>query len=135
MTKKKQSEPVNGDETQEARRKIKRLLKVALTPEEERFFGKESARYRQELALANDQLDEIKGQFKGKIEGYEKEQNRIMVLLNNGYEYRDVECEIIEDFKALTIQVTRLDTGEVVEDRPMNEAERQQNLPMEAAAG
>jgi len=135
MAKKDMKASGNGADNElpeETRRKTERLLKVLLTPDEERYFGKEIARARQELAAVNDELDEVKSQFKSKIESCEKEQNRFMVLLNNGYEYRQVECEVVNDYKAGTVRVTRMDTGELVEERAMNDIDRQRELPMPA---
>ena len=115
-------------------RKTKRILKVILTEAEERQFGKDIARARQELAATNDQLDEVKAQFKARLEGHEKDMNRLALLLNNGYEYRDVECEVISNYKDGQITVVRTDTGEPVEERAMTDNERQRELPVQASA-
>ena len=118
-----------------AKRKTKKLLKVILTAAEERQFGKDIARTRQELSSVTDQFDEVKSQFKSKMESCEKEQNRLSVLLNNGYEYRDVECELTLDYTTARALCVRTDTGEVVEERAMTHDELQREMFPPAPGG
>ena len=54
----------------------------------------------------------------------------LTVRLTNGYELRDVDCDLVRDFTQHSISIVRLDTGEVVEMRPMEPAEAQRSLPM-----
>jgi len=122
----------------ETRRKTRRLLRVLLTEGEERQLGKDLARARHLLGASTDAKAEAVSQFKAEIEKMEAEMNRLAALINNGYEYRDVECEVISNYRDGQITVLRVDTGEEVEARAMNEAERQMGLPLadggEAAA-
>jgi len=48
--------------------------------------------------------------------------------IQNGYEFRDVDCEIqfLENEKA--VQIVRLDTGQVIEKRAMTPDELQKHL-------
>lgn len=130
----KTAENTNGNAADTLKRKTKRFLKVMLTADEERHLGKESALQRQLATRITDEFDGVKADFKSRLERCEAEQNRLSVLLNNGYELRDVECEVISDFKSGQISVVRLDTGEEVEVRPMTEEERQRDLPISSGA-
>lgn len=50
------------------------------------------------------------------------------IVVNQGYEFREVECELRFDREARTAQTIRLDTGEIVRQRPMSESELQREL-------
>lgn len=136
MAGKKTQERTNGHEElpDVTRLKTRRLLKVMLSDAEERQLGKDGALQRQLSARISDEFDGVKSEFKSKIEKCEAEQNRIATLLNNGYEYRDVECEVVSYFTDGVVRVVRLDTGDTVEERAMTELERQRELPMGAGA-
>ena len=49
----------------------------------------------------------------------------------DGYEYRDVDCEVEKNFRMGLVTTTRLDTGEIIEERAMTTEERQQALKLE----
>lgn len=54
----------------------------------------------------------------------------LTVRLTNGYELRDVACDLVRDFTQHSISIVRLDTGEIVDVRPMEPAEAQHSLPL-----
>lgn len=114
----------------ETRRRSRRLLRVLLTETEERQLGKDLARARHLLGASTDARAEAVSQFKAEIEKMEAEMNRLAALINNGYEYREVECEVISNYRDGQITVLRVDTGEEVEARAMNGAEQQMGLPL-----
>jgi hypothetical protein len=103
---------------------------VLLTETEERQLGKDLARARHLLGASTDARAEAVSQFKAEIEKMEAEMNRLAALINNGYEYREVECEVISNYRDGQITVLRVDTGEEVEARAMNGAEQQMGLPL-----
>jgi hypothetical protein len=88
-------------------------------------------RQTQLLAEARERKKEVTAQLNADVEVHRTEVDRLGTLLANGYEYRPVECVESRDFESATIRITRTDTGEIVEDRPMTPAERQRELPLD----
>ena len=62
---------------------------------------------------------EVNKQFKEKIDFIQEEIDRNSQIAAEGAVYRQVTCKATPDYSSKTIQVVRLDTGEVVEERPM----------------
>jgi hypothetical protein len=48
--------------------------------------------------------------------------------VRSGYEHRNVDCLKSLDYRLGTVTITRLDTGEVMRERPMDAEERQMSL-------
>ena len=71
---------------------------------------------------------EAASQFKANIENIENELQVLAAHVRNKYEYRDVECDVIPDFKSGVVVTVRNDTGEVIDERPMTAEERQLKL-------
>lgn len=51
--------------------------------------------------------------------------------IRSGYEHKDIECKRELDYRLGTVIITRLDTGEIVEERPMDTEERQRKLDLQ----
>lgn len=117
-------------------RKIVDYLRCNLTDEELLETGKQLARANAQRAEAESHKKEIDSQLKADIEKHASRALSLSVLLNNGYEYRNVECQQVKDFAAGTVTVIRNDTGEIVLERPLTADERQAALPIgEATEG
>lgn len=109
-------------------------LEVRFTDEEKLEMGRDVARLNQEKRRLDQKLGEIKKQLTGEIAAKETEIDRLMDLLSNGYEYRQVECRVdLDTPKPGQASVIRLDTEEVVRVRRMNDEELQVQLPLEEA--
>jgi len=109
-------------------------LEVKFTDAEKLEMGRDVARLNQEKRRLDQKLTEIKKQLTGEISGKETEIDRLMDLLSNGYEYRQVECRIdLDTPKQGQASIIRLDTEEVVRVRRMTDDEMQIELPLEAA--
>ncbi len=109
-------------------------LEVRFTDVEKLEMGRDVARLNQEKRRLEQKLGEIKKQLAGEISAKETEIDRLMDLLSNGYEYRQVECRIdLDTPKQGQASIVRLDTEEVVRVRRMNEEELQIKLPLEEA--
>jgi hypothetical protein len=67
-------------------------------------------------------------EFKARIGACNDVTKRLTEIISSGKEERDVECEMTKDYKGGTVTVVRLDTGEVVETRPMTADERQESM-------
>jgi hypothetical protein len=57
------------------------------------------------------------------------ERDQCMRSYHSGRELREVVCTWLADYASGTIACVRDDTGEVVETRPLTDAERQTALP------
>ena len=107
---------------------ILRELKYYFTEEERAELGERVAR----LVEERENLDAEKklaakkyGQEIAEIDG---EIGSVARLIRKKYEIRSVECDVINDYKAKTVVVMRIDTGEPVESRPMTPDELQGRL-------
>ncbi len=65
-----------------------------------------------------------KQQFTGSI-------HRLSREVSNGEAVRSVDCELRLNYTTLTASLVRTDTGEMFEERPMNEDEKQEDLDFE----
>lgn len=110
-------------------------LEVKFTDAEKLEMGRDVARLNQEKRRLDQKLTEIKKQLTGEISGKETEIDRLMDLLSNGYEYRQVECRIELDVPSQgKASIIRMDTNEVVRVRRMTDEEMQIPLPLAEAA-
>lgn len=116
-------------------RKEVKYLRVDFTREELEQFGKEMAR----SSAARDEAVEGKkaatAQFSEKIARAEMEIAAAARKINQGYEFRNVECQVRLDKpqKGMAI-VIRLDTGAEVERREITSDEKQRELPLESGS-
>lgn len=106
-----------------------RNLPVKLTESETLTRGEELARtveqYKAEEAAEKDRAKKAK-------EGLLALRTRMETLsrvVDTRTEHRDIPCGWHYARATLTAQLVRRDTGEVVETRPMTQAERQERLP------
>ncbi len=114
------------------------MLKCELTDAELLVFGGELANGQQDLRELEDQLNGIKADYKSKTTAKEADVIRLSNLIRQKYEMRKVECEVICDFDEATLTVKRMDTGAIVNSRPMTEHELQRELklfPEKSGAG
>jgi len=119
----------------EQRRKFKRELECQLTEPEvaeraQMLGGLVHRRDEAELERAA-QAQEAKG----KIAQMTSEISRIGRECHTGRTRRVVECEEYAVFEENTLREIRLDTGEVIGERPLTFEERQQTLIRDEAAG
>ena len=105
--------------------RVIRKCRFDLTDEEKMELGQRAARELQSLQQAEESKKEIDAQLKGTIEGHRAQALSFSRTLNNGYEYRDAECDERFDWESGMVIVTRCDTGERVDARPMTTEERQ----------
>lgn len=131
MAKKGSGEKVNG---QVVLSKETRSLKVILTNKERLDLGDQMARAIQSKESAEGHKTEAVAQFKSEIERHQAEAARIARSLANGYEFREVECEVrplaSRNGDAPQVDIVRTDTGEVVQTRGMTPSEMQRALPL-----
>jgi hypothetical protein len=111
-------------------RRITKHLRCDLSDAEKLGMGQELAREQAMLTVGEERKVEVVAAIKAEIAVHEAQVQHLSRTLNNGYEYRDVACEVVEDFDNKTVRTTRTDTGEEVDLRAMTPEEAQRPLPM-----
>lgn len=85
---------------------------------------------RQKQRLEDDKKN-IVAEYTSRITAQSLEVTVISEKVTNGYEHRDVECRVVYDQpKAGMKTIYRTDTGDVVDQRQMNDEERQLKLSL-----
>jgi len=103
-------------------------LEVILTEGEKREISeKQTERILERLRLKSDAKRQAEN-FASKIKLIDQEIENAAFLLDNGKEFREVECDWREDWYAKEKYLLRLDTFEEVRRRPMSPEERQARL-------
>jgi hypothetical protein len=96
------------------------------------FSEKEITDLGRELALATSRKVEkeaekkaVTSQLAADVNLLASQTDNIAQKISNGYEFRSTECVVSYDPDGGTVTVIRSDTDEIIETRPMTEAERQ----------
>jgi len=108
---------------------IKEYLKCLLTEKEKTELSAKIAKAISDRASAEAKLKEVGASIKAQIAQLDAEISEKALQINNGYEYRNVECRMDKDYRLGSVTITRLDTGEVIRERAMTVEERQLELP------
>jgi hypothetical protein len=104
--------------------KLFRDLKVKLTPEEWGANAAAMAAEQAKLAEVQSELAQANTTFKARIRTHNDKLHELGEKVRSREETRAVECIEKPDSKRFLVEVYRLDTGELVETRPMTAAER-----------
>lgn len=104
------------------------------------FSSDERLRMGDDLASAHNRIESIeteeavvKAQFKERKASVEQSVTSLSRNLSTGFEMRNIDVRLDWDTPNVNeVQYVRTDTGEVVKTRPFTEAERQQDLPLDA---
>jgi len=102
-----------------------RTLKCKLSDEDLLKTGTDLARSLDEIAELEDELESIKASFKGKLTALEAKATSLKNIVRDKCDYRKVDCEQVYDNALGFVTETRLDTGEIIEQRKMTAEERQ----------
>ena len=116
-------------------KKDRRFLSCQLTSEELTAAADAMAQGLDDREALEGELATIKAQYKGKLEQCEANINAKKRLVRDKREIRAVEVEIVTDLTDCTLQVTRLDTSEIIEDRPLTGDEKQLKITFEDKDG
>lgn len=128
--KKKKSEKITKAETVAVKQPpYSDHLAVKLTQAEERLFGKELAANDLALTDLDLALASFKIKIKGEITPIADRMKHLARCIRDGEEHRPVDVQWTHDFKSNTATLTRLDTGEIVRERPLRASELQASLP------
>jgi hypothetical protein len=107
-------------------------LKYQFTEPELKERATQLARECRELEDIENEKKQVMSDFKAKIDGHQAKISGLSNNINNGYEYRYIDCEVvlnqpIDGEK----QIIRKDTGELVKQEAMTPQELQEELPLE----
>jgi len=113
--------------TQE-KRIYSRNLKCELTVKEVSEAADDLARNLDDIESIELDKKDVMEQFKAKTASCDAEIVRLKNLVRNKYQFCDVKCEEVKDFKKSTFTVRRLDTKKVIDKRPLRGDEKQKAL-------
>ena len=125
---KKKAIDKNWDECEEVRDYTK-LLPVKLTTDEKLTAGARLAELDGELHEASENATQVKQALKAEETRIVAERTRVAGLLRRGTEMRDVKVQVFHDYEDGELTEVRVDTFEVVFQRPLTEDEKQPTLP------
>lgn len=118
--------------TVESLERFTKLLPVTLTPEEIQAAGRELGRTVLDMADEEAQQDSMKKEMKARLGVLEAKRSELATKITRGTELREVEVEPQRDYGEAKYFEIRLDTGEVIKERPLSAEERQLGLPKPA---
>jgi len=108
-----------------------RMLRVALTQEELLTAGDKLAELLDNHRQAVSARESLTKQYKAKESELDAQIESQQILVRNKSELRKVICQSVMDYTDVRAYTTRLDTGEIIEDRKLTEDERQSSLPFD----
>lgn len=111
-------------------RTTKRQVKVIMTRDERLAMGEDLALEHRRLEEVQERKAQVNAAIKAELETHQSRINHLSQTLRNGYEYRDVTCLITSEFGSNQVMVSRIDTGEIIEQRAMTAEERQRELEL-----
>ena len=106
-------------------------LKTELNRDELAAAAEELAESTQTIVRLENQKKAAVAQFKSDIDYAIARQNKFAGIVAAKCEWRDVDCDLLYDYEKKIVTITRLDTGEQVQERTMFEDELQRPLPLE----
>lgn len=110
--------------------KVTKNLECDLTEDELREFGLKMAVNLGEIAKAETQKKDSANVFKAQIDELSSDQRHLSRCIVSKTESRDVDCKIVYRFKDVEKDIVRLDTGELVETKPITASEQQENIDL-----
>ena len=105
-------------------------LAVQLTDAEVLEFSRRAAQAYQKLVQANLEKKMAMSDYKAQVEEIQVNISHLQGIVASGIEYRDIQCEKVMHTDIGEITITRLDTGHLIETRPMTPKERQMSLEL-----
>ena len=94
--------------------KLQMLLKCGLSDEEVMAAGDRMAQGLEDIERLEDRKKAVMDDIKARISGAAAQVAINRDLVRNRYEFRDVDCERVVDYKDKTVTTARMDTGEIV---------------------
>jgi hypothetical protein len=114
------------------RTKTKEYLRYDFTSAEMMELAKLLARSNQEHEAIDQKKKAITKELASELEGKLSEVQRFSRLVNNGHDYRDIECEVRFDSPVAGMKtIIRLDNYEVVKECKMSDEDKQSALDLQ----
>ena len=110
---------------------IKCSLPIKLTEVEVNVHARELAKISQELESTKNQKKEVTAQFGATEKRFEAQIHEHSTMINQGYEYRIVECVWSKDWDRGIKILWRMDTTEIVREEKITDEDRQGRLPID----
>lgn len=104
---------------------IEEKLAVRLTDAEALEFSRQAAQAYQKMIRTILEKKMAMSDYQAQIGEIEATISHLQGIVASGIEYRDVQCEKVMHSDLGSVTITRLDTGHLVETRPMTPKERQ----------
>lgn len=101
------------------------LLDCNLTKDERLEFADKLAKVNQDIIAEEARQVSIKQEIKAKLTELQARRELLAVIVQRKSETREIEVEAVLDYEKEECRWTRIDTGEVINRRPMNDDERQ----------
>jgi uncharacterized protein with von Willebrand factor type A (vWA) domain len=108
---------------------LKKLAEKHLTEEEKRDAAAALVKRMEDLSRKEAELESIKNQFKGEKSRIEADIEANKNLVRDGYVFREINCRETKNFETERLEIVRLDTMEMIEDRRLHNHELQMTLP------
>ena len=106
------------------------FCKYTFTEDEKKALASEMAQSVSSLQSAEDQKKAIMSDLKGQIDSLQAKVNSSATKLNNGYEMRQIKCEVVADYDAKLWTFIRTDNGEIAKERRMTQDDLQKRLDL-----
>ncbi len=103
-------------------------VKCHLTEDEKITRGSELALHVSKIEALGEEKAEKAKAYKTLIDGHNLEAIQLSGALQNGYEYRQIECRMVKNYAARTVDFVRTDTGELVQTRPFDLDDAQESM-------
>lgn len=111
-------------------RKEVRCLPCPLTEEEQRLRGIELANHNAEYADTEAEKKQVTKDYGDKLKRINERIHELKDAVQTRVEVRDIECDVSIDRYLGKVTITRADTGEIVEVRPMTPGEAQGEMDL-----
>ena len=109
----------------------KESCKYQFTAEEKAELASALAQGVAELREKEDDKKAVMSDFKAAIDTLSAQTHGIAGKLNNGFEMRQIECEVVRDYPKHEIRYIRIDTDECVRTKKMSQEDMEMELPLE----
>lgn len=139
MAQRRKKQPESSEETPESNpERVERFtenLPVVLTDAEVADRAQRAAHRLADRDHIEEELRAYNKTEKSRISRIESELRNLSEEVRSKTTYRDISCERRYCYRTLRVYEVRLDTGETIAERAMNEQERQRQFEFEAPKG
>ena len=109
---------------------VTKPLAVVLTEQEVLQYGRDCARAQADRDRIISEAKSVAKDYAAQVSEQDAIIAKLSPRINSGKETRDIMCYQVSNWNMGRVMVSRSDTGEVIEDRPMREDEKQREMPI-----